>query len=106
MKKLKSKRGETISEALVTVLIVALASALLVMMTTASIRIQTSAEEQFDSLYDELTIAETGAGTLQGSVTLNETEATGAYKGRIANYQTWISGDADALQSYRKAVTP
>ncbi len=63
-KKLASRRGETLTEALVGILIVALSSVALVAMVTAASHMNTAAAARDQALYDAVKEAE--SGTLNG----------------------------------------
>ena len=74
MRKLLSRRGETITEVLVSVLIVALSSAMLAMMISTAVGINTRMRAETDALYTELTAAETGADGTSAVVSIDGTE--------------------------------
>lgn len=61
--KLASRRGETLTETLVAVLMVALASVLLASMLSSASRMNAAAMEKDEALYDAVTAAETGGGS-------------------------------------------
>ena len=71
-KKLSSRRGETLAETLVAVLIVSFASVLLASMLTSSSRLNKTAKENDEELYAAVTAAETQSGTgTDGTVTVS-----------------------------------
>ena len=99
-KKLRSRRGETLSETLVAVLIVALSTVILATMTAASARLDRSADQVTAQFYDELTAAEAcndddGA---PGSVRLS-----GALAGGNTDVPVTFYGLEDGLTAYRRA---
>ena len=98
MKKLRSKRGETLLEVLVSVVIIALSAALLATMISAATRIGIDADEAIDELYVQLSTAEGTSGSA-GSVTI--TYGTG----KTVNV-TYNRTDADSLTAYVKRVGP
>lgn len=60
--KLRSNRGESISEVLVASLVIALALIMLVTMTMSAFRLTRKAEDAFNDYYDSENNAETSAG--------------------------------------------
>lgn len=94
-RKLRDRRGESISESLVSVLIVALSAAMLATMITAAVNISLHANERTDEIYRELTAAETGTGASPspGTVTVNDSPVS----------VTFSALDGEALAAYRRA---
>jgi type II secretory pathway pseudopilin PulG len=102
MKKLSSKRGETLAEVLVAILIVALSAALLASMVSAAVSVGTKANAATEELYNELSVAESRENeVLDGRVDI--TPDGGSPKTVDVTY---YAEDNDALMSYAKAVTP
>ena len=87
MKKLKSKRGETLTETLVSILIIAMASA----------RLTKRAEAADAQFYEELSAAEAGRGE-DGDAAITLT--VGGSSGELP---VVISGGSGELKSYRLA---
>ncbi len=77
-KKLASRRGESLTEALVGILIVALSSVVLAAMVTAASHMNAAAIARDKALYDAVTNAESGtpAGTQEVTVTVTVGEET------------------------------
>ncbi len=101
MKKWNSRRGETLTETLAALLLVALATALLVTMVTASFRLNAAARRNDAGFYEELSKAEAG-----------EDEGEGLIKIIVdgnpqSDVQVSVTGGGSALTSYeRKGGTP
>lgn len=70
-KKIRSLRGETLTESLVSILIIALAAAMLATMVTTAVNINMRANEETAVMYEELTYAETGDTGDSGTVIIN-----------------------------------
>ena len=68
--KLRSQKGETLTETLVGVLLVALASVVLAAMIGAACRMNIRAKARDEALYTEITAAERRTGEETGSVTV------------------------------------
>lgn len=68
--KLRSQKGETLTETLVGVLLVALASVVLASMIGAASRMNNRAKVRDEALYAEITAAESRTGGETGSVTV------------------------------------
>ena len=68
--KLRSQKGETLTETLVGVLLVALASVVLAAMIGAACRMNIKAKVRDEALYAEITAAESRTGGETGSVTV------------------------------------
>ena len=68
--KLRSQKGETLTETLVGVLLVALASVVLAAMIGAACRMNIRAKVRDEALYAEITAAENRTGGETGSVTV------------------------------------
>lgn len=93
MKKILSKRGETLTEVLVSILIVALSAALLATMIMTATKINAGANEATEAFYQELTAAEAASGTpASGTVIVN---------GKTVNVD-YYRLDEDSLTAYRK----
>ena len=97
MKKLKSKHGETLTETLVSILIIAMASALLATMVGVSARLTKRAEAADAQFYEELSAAEAGRGE-DGDATITLT--VGGSSGELP---VVIYGGSGELKSYRLA---
>lgn len=94
-KKLKSKRGETLTEVLVSILVVAISAAMLATMVSSSTSLSHRAVEETEKLYEELSSAEARDGIPDTkTVRINGVEIG-------ANY--FSSGD-DTLTSFERAV--
>jgi len=95
-KKLISRQGETLTETLVGILVVGLASAVLACMSAVSARMNAAAVAKDTALYDAITSAETGTvpvGSRMVTVTVNGTPRT---------FSSALYGDADVpLYAYR-----
>ena len=74
--KLRTQKGETLTETLVGVLIVALASVVLASMIGAASRMSAGAAERDQVLYEEITAAERRTGGETGSVTVTVDETS------------------------------
>lgn len=70
MKKLCSKRGETLTEVLVSVLIIALSAAMLATMVSTAVNINIKTKAAIDDFYAELSAAE-GTDTLPDTATVD-----------------------------------
>lgn len=98
MRKLQSRRGETLVETLVTILIVALSAGLLVVMAATAVRMGQSADEKAEAYYKELAAAEAASGTRSGTAVIGgDLENTGQVSVPIR-----ITGEDDELRAYRK----
>ena len=100
-RKLASRRGETLAETLVTILLIAMASAMLAVMLTSAVRINNTADQATKALYEELTIAETGKGGGGGSVAVTIDRGTG--KQVTVTIDVTVHGAEGALRAYGKA---
>ena len=89
-KKLRSKRGETLLEVLVSVVIIALSAAMLATMITAATRMAVDADIAIDELYEQLSSAEGTAG-FTGTVTVN---------GKTVDVIYNRTDDSDSLTAY------
>lgn len=98
MKILKGRRGETITEALVTILIVAIAAAMFATMVMVASNILRTATEETAKMYGELSIAETRTGGTEGTV-----KFTIGIETKTPAVQFYSEGEG-ALTSYAKAV--
>lgn len=86
MKKLRSSKGESLTETLAAVLVVALSATILATMTAASVKVTRAADEAARAVYAELDRVETGPASGAGSVTIRvggkeETVAVARYGG-------------------------
>lgn len=98
MKKWNSRRGETLTETLAALLLVALATALLVTMVTASFRLNAAARGNDARFYEELSAAEAGVG--------GESENAGVVAIK-AGGESWkvpvsVTGGGGTLTSYER----
>lgn len=103
-KKLRSRRGETLTETLAAILIVALSSAVLAAMIGAASRMSSAVLRQDKALYDAVTAAETRPNSARaddpGTVTVTE-KGSGR---EIASFSVTYYSDQDpdgTLYSYR-----
>ena len=95
MKKLLCRRGETLTEALVSILVIALSAALLATMITVAATINRSASNAMGSYYAQITAAEGGnALTTPTLVTLTGTSVSGTVD------VTYYGRDTDSLAAY------
>jgi len=91
------RRGETLIETLVAILVITLSALLLATVTTGSVRINAAAREKDSAFRQELENAETGTRSESGTVTLRD--AGGA---SLGSYSVLYSAGGDgALTSYR-----
>lgn len=93
-RKLRSRKGETLTETLVAVLIVGLASVVLASMIGAASRISTQVLEREKDLYEEIAAAETQTGSGQDGV------VTVRIGGTDKNFAVSYYGGEDQLHSY------
>lgn len=92
MKKLLGSRGETITETLAAILIVAMSAVILATMTAASVRITRSANAASEKLYQQISAAESGDNQAKGTVTVGG-----------ETVEVMFYGDKDGVfTSYRK----
>lgn len=96
-KKLRRRGGETLTETLCAVLIVALSSTILATMLAAASRMNASAIDQDRTYYSELNDAETRAAGVDGTVMV-----TGDADGRAFSvpYAVKVHGSGDTLTTY------
>ena len=92
--KLRSRKGETLTETLVAVLLVGLASVVLASMISAASHMSAQALERDTALYDEITVAEAQSSSQNGSVTV---ELGGSSS---QNFNVTYFGEEDQLHSY------
>ena len=92
-RKLRSRKGETLTETLVAVLLVGLASVVLASMISAASRMGAQALERDTALYDEITVAEAQSSGQNGSVTVE-------IGGSSQNFNVTYFGEEDQLHSY------
>ena len=100
--KVKSQRGETLVETLVSVLIIILASVMLYGMAASAAKMNRQASEQDAAFYGQLTSAETNASSTQaslGSVQIKETGGSFQKAVDVIFYQESLGGE-DVLRSY------
>lgn len=100
-KKLLSKRGTTITEVLVSILITALSAAMLAMMITTAVNMTKQANDASVKLFDELTVSELQDGTADFGKVYFSVE--GSAVGNIS--VELFAKDDGALTSYKKAVS-
>ena len=98
MKKLKSRRGETLTETLVSVLIIAMAAALLATMVGVSTRLTARAGAEDEKFYRELSDAEAGAAAADGEIILT-------VDGAGRRLRVSVAGGGGELTSYRLEVS-
>lgn len=97
--KLASRRGETLTETLVGVLIVGLSSAVLACMVAASARMNSAAVAADSALYEAVTKAEGGEPAGGGTAEVAVTVTVG---GESHTFSSALCGDGDVpLYSYR-----
>ena len=99
MRKLRGKRGETLTETLVAILIVALSAAILAVMTATSARISGRTHEADLNFYQALSAAEAGRGGGSGRVVITA-------DGTSETVAVEISGEDGGLTSYRLEAAP
>ena len=92
-RKLRSRKGETLTETLVAVLLVGLASVVLASMISAASRMGAQALERDTALYEEITVAEAQSSGQNGSVTVE-------IGGSSQNFNVTYFGEEDQLHSY------
>ena len=92
-RKLRSRKGETLTETLVAVLLVGLASVVLASMISAASHMSAQALERDTALYDEITVAEAQSSGQNGSVTVE-------IGGSSQNFNVTYFGEEDQLHSY------
>ncbi len=92
--KLKSKRGESLVETLVAILILSLSSAMLAMMCSMAVKINRQASLANAILYREISIAEQGAGTTKKRVVLEFSDTSVNIDGVL------FTGAAGELRSF------
>lgn len=93
-RKLRSRKGETLTETLVAVLLVGLASVVLASMISAASHMSAQALERDTALYNEITVAEAqSSGVQNGSVTVE-------IGGSSQNFNVAYFGEEDQLHSY------
>lgn len=98
--KLSGRRGETLTETLVAILLIALSAAALAGMTASSARVTGRAEKEVQGVYDELSTAERGAP----AGTLGKTVRIEGGVGGEESVTVYFSGDADGLSAYGTEV--
>lgn len=95
--KLAARRGETLTETLVAILVISLSAAVLAAMIGAASRMNRLAIQQDEANYAAISAAETGAGTAtNGTVTITTVD------GSSTNYHVKFYGGSGFV-SYRKA---
>ena len=90
-KKLKKQEGESLLEALVAILIIAITSTILLMYVQSSAEINSDAREAFAAFGQEMRAAEAQIYEGNATVTINGSDRTVHYSGNI---------DANELHSY------
>lgn len=96
LKKLRQSRGETLIETLVAVLVMTCASVLLATMLLAASNLNSKAQEQDKSFYDQVTAAETDT-TPRYDVDVQFTENGSA----VVTVKSSLYGATDGLNAYR-----
>lgn len=94
--KLHNRRGETLTETLVAVLLIALSAAALAGMTASSARVTGRAEEKMQGVYDERSAAERGAPAGTPGRTVKIQGGTGGEE----SVTVYFSGEANGLLAY------
>lgn len=106
LKKLKSKKGETLVEILVAILIIALSAALFAAMYSASMNINLSARKQDEALYDAVTELENKLGDSEkGEIDIYEVYEDGAAGGLIGSVEVDVY-EKDGPIAYSEGDTP
>ncbi len=97
MKKLLGSRGETMTETLAAILIVAMSAVILATMTTVSVRITRSANAASAELYEQISAAESDLQLDTGiaEITMDDNPA--------GSVEVTIYGTNEGLMSYRGA---
>ena len=99
MKKLRSKKGETLAETLVSLVIIMLAASMLFTMIGASSRLTKKAEAADTAFYAELSQAEEGTNYQAAQIEL--------FLGtKRESLPALITGNENELHSYRVEVSP
>ena len=101
MKKLKSRRGETLTETLASILIIALSAAILAGMVSAAARLSAKAKAADATFYQEIQAAEVGSPGEAGSGIVTITAG-----GDTGSVHVSVRGGGSALTSYRLEVEP
>lgn len=99
VKRLGCQRGESLLESLVSILIVALSTVLLLTAITSASKINLAVRKSDEEYFRQLRIAELGRGAEVG--TLEVVIGSTTYV-----YQVDYAGENGHLRSYDKAVTP
>ena len=97
IKKLRSRRGETLLEVLISVLVVALSAVMLATMVAAATKVGIDAEAAMDKYYKQVSAAEGGSAGVTDNVKITY---NGASKDITVSY--YGSTDADALTAYKR----
>ncbi len=79
MKKLLNKRGETLTESLIALLITVLSAAMFATMVTAAVNIGSKADAAVEEFYEELSAAEAGSIPESGTLEVNDRDFTVEY---------------------------
>lgn len=116
LRKLRSRRGETLTETLAATLVIALAILMMAGMVASAIRIDAGAREADEKFYEELSRAEGGGGYYvdgggddagdtdsASSVTLTNNDETDESKN--VEIKVALSGTEGGLTAYHKPVT-
>lgn len=101
--KLRSRKGETLTETLIAVLIVGLASVVLASMVTAASRMSAQAEERDDKLYAAVTAAEAqpDSAKVEESDSSPTVQVTVGDNSTVNFSVTYFSDEDGTLSSYR-----
>jgi type II secretory pathway pseudopilin PulG len=94
IKKFKSPKGESLLEALIAILVIAITSSMLAMYVSSSSKISSDAKEAFTAFGEEMSAAEAQIHEGETTITINGSDMTVQYSGNI---------DANELHSYWKA---
>ena len=98
--KLKSRGGETLTETLVAVLVVSLASAALAALLTAAVNLNQKAKAQDAVLYQAVTEAQFPQGTglgETGTVTVTVKKPIGGVTEETVRFDVTMTGDSEGL---------
>lgn len=97
--RLKTQHGETLLESLVSILIVALSTVLLLAAITGAARVNQSVRDGDAQYQSQLRTAERGGGTIEGDLQV-------VIGGISHTYRVNYAGENGHLRSYDKVVTP
>lgn len=100
IRKLKSKKGESLAEILIAILIIAFGCMLIAAMYSASMSMNLDAQDADKDFYDAITKMESmGSGDKSGDLTVGITDENGATEKGDIKVDRYGSG---GLSSYRK----